>query len=335
MKVFMKSDVGIDGSAYDDLPEEIKHYIQKRNREIVACSQCQISANEDGVSLWLCGVNYEVGDYLEDKCVPEEYVDVIISYMECPQCGKVFKDYSAEIGVMSEYEAYFCHRYDEIVEKTKVPIQSFYDFLSKYPYLGLEHEVGLKIKEEIKEMDLIPITDELFYRARKIEKGKIFTHEDMLNPPQTITIPEGRFNHFGQSHLYLGNSEELCANEISNGKEELLCIQKFKIKQLTRVLDLSTLIYEDNIDERPLFFSGFFISKKISTLKSTDKSWTPEYFIPRFIADIAKNNEINGIIYSSQKTHGKNLVIFDPKKDEYEFDSDPYTFVFNRKRSST
>jgi hypothetical protein len=315
---------------FDYLPDEVKNYILDINSEIISCFQCQPYDKEENDIVWVDGDRYEISDILSAKDVPEELWEEILPFIACPNCGSIFEDISDEVGIMGKYEIEFQQKFDKIVEVAQGKIQSFYNFLARYPYLGVEHEVGQEIIKEIKKMPLITMTDELYYRARKPENGKIFRHKDMLNPPGTISIPEGRFNHYGQSHLYLGETEELCAKEIANEDKELLWMQKFKIKSLTNVLDVSEFIGPDNIDNTPLFFAGLFQSGKISVQKSKKTFWTPEYFIPRFIADTARYNKINGIIYQSEKTIGRNLVIFDLIKFQYEFVGEPYTYVFDR-----
>lgn len=321
-------------SKHDDfefLPEKMKNYITDINYDIISCSQCQPYDSEEKDIVWVEGDRYELGDIFSDKDIPIEYWNDIIPYIECPQCGRIFNDLSDEVGIMGEYEYEFLQKYDKIVEISINKIQPFYDFLAEYPYLAMENEVGREIAREIKKMPLETIENELYYRARKPNNGKIFHNDDMLNPPQTIIIPEGRFNHYGQSHLYLGETEELCAKEITNEDNELLWMQKYKIINLPRILDVAEFIDQGNIDQIPLFFAGLFQSGKINVQKTKDISWTPEYFIPRFIADIARYNEINGIIYQSTKTTGRNLVIFDLSKCQYEFDGEPYTILFDRK----
>jgi hypothetical protein len=317
---------------FEELPQEIKEYISQINTEIVGCVNCQPYDNEEKDIVWIQGDQHYIDEYLSENEIPEEYWDIIISHMECPECGKVFENRYDEVGIMSQYEAEYQRKYGEIVTKTREPIQSFYNFLAKYPYLGLSHDVGQEILKEIKSMQLIVVNDVLYYRARKLDDGMVFEHNDMLNPSPEKTIPEGRFNHFGQSHWYLGNSEALCAHEISgrDKEKELLWMQKIKIKQLLNVLDVSVFIDEDNIDGIPLFFSGMFHSGIINVKKSKEISWTPEYFIPRFISDIARLNEINGIIYDSSVFYGSNLVIFDKNKAQYEFENKPYIYTFDR-----
>ncbi len=318
--------------SFDELSEEKQEYIRDLNNQITSCSNCQPYDSEEKSIVWVYGDNYELSDLLYDNDIPEEYWEEIIPYLECPNCGRVFDFGSDNVGVMSKYESEFNEKYDEIVDIAKDKIQPFYDFISKYPYLGLEHEVGKEISNEIIKMPLTTIKEKTFFRARKPENGKIFTCKDMLNPPpETKFILEGRFNHYGQSHLYLGNSEALCAKEVTDGDKELLWMQKYNVKKLVQVLDTSEFIDHYNIDRIPLFFAGLLQSKIIEVQKSTELAWTPEYFIPRFIADIAKFNNINGIIYNSSKTYGRNLVIFDLSKCEYEFDGEPYTFKFDRK----
>jgi hypothetical protein len=317
-------------NGFDYLTDEVKNYILDVNSEIISCFQCQPYDKEEGEIVWVDGERYEISDILSENNVPEELWKEILPYITCPNCGSVFEDISDEVGLMSEYEIEFQHKFGKIVEISQGKIQSFYDFLARYPYLGVEHEVGQEIIKEIKKIPLITIIDEIFYRARKPENGKIFRHKDMLNPPGTISIPEGRFNHYGQSHLYLGETEELCAKEIANEDKELLWMQKYKIKSLTNILDVYEFIDPDNIDDTPLFFAGLFQSGKISVQKSNRKFWTPEYFIPRFIADIARYNKINGIIYQSQKAIGRNLVIFDLMRCKYELIGEPYIYIFDR-----
>jgi hypothetical protein len=325
----------MDDSSDDffDLPDEIQEAIRDINNNIVGCANCQPYDSEDKDIVWVTGHRHEISDVLYDHDISEEYLEKILPHIECPSCGNVFEYLSDDVGIMSEYEIKFQEKYDAIVEIEKDKIQAFYNFLSKYPYLGSEHEVGQEIAKEIKIMPLETINNKIYYRARKPENGKIFRHRDMYKPPQNKNIPEGRFNHYGQSHLYLGETEELCAMEKANEKKELLWMQKYKIIKLERILDVSEYISPYNIDEIPLFFAGLFYSGLINVQKSNNISWTPEYFIPRFIADVARHNEINGIIYQSTKTIGRNLVIFDLSKCTYEFEGEPYTFVFDRKQN--
>jgi len=249
-----------DYDSFEDAPDELEECIHEINSEIRSCYSCQPYDSEEKDIVWVHGDRYEISDIFYDKDIPEKYWKDILPYIECPNCGNVFEYLSDEVGIMTEYEHKFQQKYDEIVEITSEKIQSFYDFLSTYPYLGSEHEVGKKIAKEIKEMSLEKITNKTYYRARKPENGRIFLHSDMLNPPQDKIIPEGRFNHYGQSHLYLGDSEELCAKEISNEEKELLWMQKYNIKLLDKVLNVAEFIDQDNIYKIPLFFAGLFHS---------------------------------------------------------------------------
>ena len=55
----------------------------------------------------------------------------------------------------------------------------------------------------------------------------------MLPPnPQDVPISEGRFNHFGQGHWYLGDSIDLCGAECSHKKNCVLWFQKVEIEQV-------------------------------------------------------------------------------------------------------
>jgi hypothetical protein len=59
-----------------------------------------------------------------------------------------------------------------------------------------------------------------------------------------------------------------------------------------------------------------------------DKCWKPEYFVPRFIADVCKSNGINGILYSSAVDFGCNLVVFDIQTLDFCFAGTPEIFQF-------
>ena len=110
--------------------------------------------------------------------------------------------------------------------------------------MGAFHKIGKELIRGIEILETITIKNQECYRARIPSDSSIFTQKDMCPPPQTATIPEGRFNHYGQSHFYLGNSEYLCVAECSHNKSCICWMQKIKIKEIDNVLDLTKEYYE-------------------------------------------------------------------------------------------
>ena len=151
--------------------------------------------------------------------------------------------------------------------------------------------------------------------------SRIFDNNDMLPPnPQDVPISEGRFNHFGQGHWYLGDSIDLCGAECSHKKNCVLWFQKVEIEQATDILDLAKdYIYNyfnpDNTDgySLPIAVAALLWSGILTKEQQIKGFWKPEYFITRYIADICKEKGINGIIYpSSLYSSGRNVKGINP-----------------------
>lgn len=212
---------------------------------------------------------------------------------------------------------------------TEQKINDFYDFIAKYPFLGLQHEIGKEIEQEIKSICPKIIRNETWYRAKAPDGYKIFSKEDML-PPLPENTREGRYNHYGLPVLYLSENEKTCAAEIS--KElcpEILCwIQKFSVND-AKIIDLTF----KNQKEMPMVFASLIKTDTISINNLENrKYYKPEYRITRFISDLCRLNGIDGIKYSSaiyEDENGcpySNLVIFDTKGKFFSFEGEPYIY---------
>jgi len=301
----------------NDLKQSIKH-----------CRNCFFSNEIDLDSMYI-----SLREYLYEIDCPEKYFQYIDGEFECDSCGsKIDLDDDIVLPTVEE-EEYDC-LCDEIEKDYKHRLDSFYSHLVKYPYLGLEHEVGSQIANDIKLLKLITIKNQLFYRARKKEGTIKYTKKDM-HPPNSrkIKINEGRFNHYGQSLLYLGSSENVCSKEIKINKKHKCWMQKVRITSLDNILDLSNLFAPGLPEACSLVFSSINYTGIITKPVKHDASWKPEYFISRFIADIAKKNGINGIIYKSSVEFGNNLVVFDFKKGNVKYIGEPYLFRYKRVKS--
>ncbi len=225
------------------------------------------------------------------------------------------------------YQTVFQQRLQDITDKIVPEIYEFYSYLEKYPYMGAQHEIGKKIIKEVQEAPLIDITDSFWYRGRPVRDSHIMASQEMLPPdPEKVVICEGRFNHYGQSHFYLSQSKKLCLQEICSSLNSICWIQEVYIRKVYGIIDLSFYLDCNNINSVPLVFSGIMRSGAIRCPVRKDKCWKPEYFVPRFIADVCKSNGINGILYNSAVDYGSNLVIFNLEQLDFCFAGIPEIF---------
>lgn len=314
----------------DDLPIP-KKFHNKIIKAIQYCDGCQPRDNEeDDGMIWIFGDRIGFWDFLKEIELPNKYFDKIDDYYECPNCGSPIS-LGSDIGLENEYEAEIEKRFRVIQRKVVPNINEFEIFIEKYPYLGSMHLIGKRIEKEIESLGLISIENEIWYRARNICESRVFKKKDM-EPPNADIVPisEGRFNHYGQSHLYVGDSKDVCIEEINRNIEAICWMQKIKITEIDRILDLSTYISSDNIDDIPATFCGVMYNRTINKEVKKGKNWKPEYFISRYIADIAKKHGIKGIKYSSSVALGKNLVLFNMDRTKIEFIDEPEIFIHKR-----
>lgn len=217
----------------------------------------------------------------------------------------------------------------DIIEKD---IKSFYDFITEFPLLGLDHRVGLEIRKEIQIVQKSIINCEIWYRGKAPEGYKVFENKDMM-PPLPEDTREGRYNHYGMPALYVSENEETCAEEICREKsDKILCwIQRIKI-QNAKIIDFTQTIAKSSYEKFPYILCGLIMTEAITTHNFQNrKYYKPEYKITRFIADLCRMEKIDGIIYPSsvsfnQNKPYRNLVLFDLTGEKFKFENDPYIF---------
>ena len=271
---------------------------------------------------------------LENLQVPKIFWNSICNEIRCPECGKHIRTDSV---VSINYSYKELREYREILKfiktETKSKLMKFNKFLIKNPTRGKEHEIGLKISNELDNFCLSLIQDEMWYRAKNLklnEQKNLVTQEDMLPPPKE-KAREGRYNRFGERVLYLGNKQFTCLAEICNGNLNKNCyIQRFRISS-ERILDISKFSCVEEIESIPLFVAGALCSELILKHNYEKREEHPEYAITHFISDLCKEKDIDGIIYPSavmkfpDGSRGKNLVLFDWEKCTL-FEGEPYFF---------
>ena len=156
-------------------------------------------------------------------------------------------------------------------------------------------------------------TDTVFYRGR-IGNEVIYGAEDDHNrsfilpyyqhgieAPPPIYTNGGRFNRQGISYLYLADTIETCLAEVHLQIGQNCSIGEFKCKEQMEVIDLTRF---DNNGEMETWL-------KILT-QPVYNGTEHIYNITRFLADIFKSINSNGIYFESVQAEGHNIVCFDP-----------------------
>lgn len=156
-------------------------------------------------------------------------------------------------------------------------------------------------------------TDTVFYRGR-IGNEVIYGAEDDYNrsfilpyyqheieAPPPIYTTGGRFNREGISYLYLADTIETCLAEVHLQIGQNCSIGEFKCKEQMEVIDL-TKFSNDLEMETWLKFLTQPVHNETKYI----------YNITRFLSDIFRSINSNGIYFESVQAEGHNIVCFDP-----------------------
>ena len=318
--------VGMDGSRDEaDEPEiageapdqrysedELEEFARTVEEYLSKCANEQ--PYDEGAPIWL-NQHTTLYDVMERADVPEECREEVAQLVQCPSCSGPHELWE-QVGVKSDGEL----RYEDLMDKWYAShsdkLDAFDAFLEKFPYLGATHDFGKEIRAGIAQFPLKTIDDAVFYRARRITNGRDYTHEDFLPPdPAKHPVGEGRYSHAGQSVMYLADDKDGAAIECLNEDESRAWVQAFRVKAVEKILDLSD--EEEWADEDTTMLAcGLTHSGAVRRLADRANSWKPEYFVPRFIADCARERGFNGIRFKSVRHWRTNLVLFsyDPAK---------------------
>lgn len=298
---------------FPTLTEREEKLKEKVQNDIHYCLNCQ--ARDSGDWIWVMGQRYDLERLLSDHKVPEKSIDKIVEYLHCPYCGTDLDRYD-EIGLEDLADQIINSHLKEANKKYGKSINQFHENIKRFPTLALQSTLAKKIFKEIKEKHLATCSIKgKWFRARILSDSKVLEAEDFLAPP--IGKPqEGRFNHSGQSHFYIANSEKTSIAEcIQKNTPSLLWIQEFELNEIDNILDLS---YDwDNLGpSTSTLLVALHHSKILEQSKDNKEMWKPEYNITRFIMDSAKQNGYVGIKYNSVKDiSGCNVVLFEFKKE--------------------
>ncbi len=186
-------------------------------------------------------------------------------------------------------------------------IFDFYNHLSKYPMLGLKHEIGQKIIKNIEESCLNEKSEITLFRARIRKEGqdRPYPEPEMFEPPYGKSS-HGRYNPPGLNVLYTCDCLEGALKEVKPEDGMTIDIIEWKIVGNIEMLDLS------GIDCPLINYCSFS--------PDTDYKIKPAYLVPNFIAQCCDLLGVEGLIYKSDLVEtATNYVFFSPSKRLFEF----------------
>jgi RES domain-containing protein len=312
------------------LNKTAEKYREKAQQKLKYCITCQ--PYDGGDYIWIIGTETTVDEIFEDVSVPEKYREDIAANLVCPNCGKSgFEQY--EVAGTEDADDIERERQLNLIGKFANKLKSLQLHLEAYPSLALTHPMGKKIRKEIFENreKSITITVQQWSRARLVKHSKVFEQSDMMAPGVGLSSG-GRFHHQGQSVLYLAENDSLAMYETLDKPEEpsLIWVQKYNQKNIIEgILDLRYewgMVEHIESDVLQALLASRFIFEKVEDRTS---NWRPQYFLTNFIADCAREAGFKGILYSSSRTNGNNLVLFDPNHPSVEPFENPQVFIHN------
>lgn len=267
--------------------------ILRKNRNIIydevrkAFSNSESSINlsylEKGYYKNYSGVKYKNGEVYRKDTLTEKYVNV----NDIDKLEEVSNNKSLNIDR------------EEMVE--------FISHAQEYPMLLMEHSVGEKIFNHIKNLKPVKLEGDLhLYRIRTTDKlYPHFNHEQMLKPPFDVSAG-GRFDQYGTSVLYTTDSLEISMLETHSpsNTHEYYFMRKYKYDKSLRIADLTRENETDWVD---------------CLLREKESEQEEEYIIPRFVAQCLKYHGFEGFIVDSihaQKDE-KNYIFFYYKENSF------------------
>jgi len=320
----------------NDQKDKIDTARKYMRQEIVACTTC--CSRCDGDFIWT-GPHTEAEDLLltfefdNDSELNQQEQEAVFDGLVCPNCGAGIEPWG-EVQYRTEYDKEVQRLAEQVFRPELVAeLERFAQHLKTYPYLGTidKDGTGRKICEAIRTVRSTYECNGIYYRARLFDSsGKMYSTAQMGNPdPAHVEVPEGRYNHFGQSFLYLADNPETALRETSPHKDGICVIQKYQLRLISNILDFRTDYGEMNPDlgilPAALIYGGMISEKPNGT-----SSWKPEYFVPRFIADVARYWGYSGIIFTSVHQTGNNLVLFHPPVPGCDPVGSPYPYWKNQ-----
>lgn len=319
---------------YEYAPElsTIEERYRKKIQSIIKyCMYCQ--PYDEGEPVWIYGDRTDMYELFYEYNVPEKYWQNILSHLGCPYCGSESFELGTGIGTETSYEKSINKHIASAQKLYGKEVKKLEQDLENYPLLVLNNKLAKKIHKELMQKTLpVCSVKGIFFRARKVDSSEVYSSDKMYNPPKGKST-EGRFNHAGQSHLYLASTEEVAIKEVINEEPSLLVWnQKFLLKKkVLNILDL-TFDWINLSTSTSILLLALQIKNTIGRKDRNNELWRPDYYLTRFIMDCAKSLKYNGIKYNATKESTEfNIVLFYPDKLEIVPDGNPRIEIFMNK----
>lgn len=311
------------------LSSKEKKIFKEVQSQIAYCAYCQ--PYDSGEPVWIHGDKVELDDLFFDYELSDKSIEKIKEHLFCPYCGHEDFSWDYEIGVKSDYEKKIEKLMAEVSAIHGTDLKRLIKFIEKNPLLVYKDPLAQDVFNEI-ERKGFPVTEVKgkFYRARKVENSNILDSDELHCPPMGKSH-EGRFNHSGQSHLYLASDIETAINEVSSDCfSQLIWYQEFVVKnKVGNIIDLSYTFGDISLSSSVLCLALTECRDAIYKDGGNKENWKPDYFLTRFIMDCAKYCGYNGIKYNSTKSVlGYNVVLFFPEKIKLIPVNRPKIFIF-------
>lgn len=283
------------------------------SRDIACCDACY----EDFLAAWPYAYSadearfqcdsipldafYDGSRHLSDFCTKEQFNEYL-PHIQCPNCGEPLRHW------IWPYELPFTPP-----KNHEVLIEEISDVANRTPFLLLLHPFANQVFEAITSLSkqTSPETfDMRLFRARVLDQGHPVTIADFDFPPREL-VHDGRYNHAGDSVLYLASTEKVCKAEMRGVAP--LKIASFDFCAKLKILDLMEPHESKHQFADLLAFISF---SALVSAQSMDHGYhRPEYVFSRFIKDCALQAGFNAIKFPSTRVGFArfNIVIIDPE----------------------
>ncbi len=180
--------------------------------------------------------------------------------------------------------------------------------LARFPYLGLGHPVGERIAAAVAQAPKVTLDAAEWHRARLPEGPERYDPADLGPPPATRA--EGRFNHYGQTVFYLASTRPGACAETAEARRAIIWVQRWRVRRFRGLLDLAGAVGPAGRGVEAALLTAGLNAVFRRHRPDPDSPWKPEYFVPRFVADVARAAGFRGILSCSTRFDGYNAVLF-------------------------
>lgn len=227
----------------------------------------------------------------------KEQFERLAQELECPRCcatlGYTLYPYELPFDVPKDFEG---------------DIEAISTIANETPFLILKNDLAQKVLHSIAAVAESTCATDLpsnLFRARGMTGLKEIA-VDQFNFADPAFVGEGRYNHAGQSVLYLGDSKETCFHELRRAK---CAVAEIALEGAVKVFDLATPY--DSHEEQSDFLNALVFSSLLSTPQDGTGYKKPAYVFSRFVADCARSAGFDAIRYPSTQASARshNLAI--------------------------